>query len=991
MKLFKKTLWLSAILATLSGVGAMVACSGFPLPGTGSSSTTSEVSSTVTESASSEAPLSSVVSSESSEATSSIESSKASEVASSIESSEASEELSSSESASNEESSSSSSVNDNDYAFMYRIRVQNVTGFGFAGVTVSLKDGDEIIAKKTTNTSGNANFLVSDLTEAGNYTIVVESTPAGYALPEEEQQTIALAGTEVEVILTPTGILEGDAPAGTYYQLGDVVYDFSITLSDNTTYTLSEILQEKDLVMLNFWATWCGPCQEEFPAMHNAALAYLDSVSVLAISTTDAKNAVADFKAKNSFDAFNMAAAGSGNLASMFAVSAIPHTVMIDRYGVVVYNEIGSMPSMSAFTVQFDKFIGEDYIPTVVGGASGGDVGGSGGAEDEPELVKPTVPYADVDKIRDVLTQETTSHFTFRNQEEGVVIGDPEYNEYNWPWVISEDETYLYASNKNIHGSYAILYADITVKANDVLTFDYKVGSERSCDILYVMLDGVIIKEFSGNFADNWHTVQAYVFKDFEAGEHELAFAFIKDSDKTANDDVIYIKDLRLQTVEDLDSTEVNANVFRYAATEKNTDPNATTQFKNYVDVYLNEEDEYYHVGSVDGPVLYANMLGATPWNETSVWLLAYYDYIVGGGMNYHSAIESFAWEASQVTTVNGYTPVTEDLKYLLDVAVRYVTYGQRWNGEYHDKEWLELCIYYEHYGQTELPEDPMAGITFTAAIPMQEGANEVNIPYAINPRGFKYKFVPERSGAYHVYSTGSSDAVVFLIASDRTTQLGEWDNKVFVEVSKDENGVDVADGNFEFYWYFEEGKTYYLLFTTYLDQTATYNVNIDWLGETYTYLENAAVGPYSANLNTFELFIPNAIEYAYSDPAEGGDGYYHHLKENGELGGIIYLDVNRPTAFFTSTSLYNICRNALNYEETKRALYIDGVDYTSTFQSICFKAMMQTGDRKGFAAVDQELFELLCILTRSAKYDGIHNSWLMLCYYEKTLGPSNN
>lgn len=933
MKFFKKTLWLSAILALLSGFGVMAACDN----GDNDSSSTSS-SSGITSSSNSE---------------------------------------------------ENSSVDDNNYAYVYRISLQNATGFGFSGVTVSLKDGDTVIATKKTNGSGNANFLPSDIASVGNYAIVVENAPKGYALPEETLQTVALEGTQTIVLLTPTGILQGEPPAGTYYQLGDVVYDFTVTLSDNTTYTLSEVLKEKDLVLLNFWATWCTPCKDEFPAMHNAAIAYQDSVSVLAVSTTDGKSAVADFKASNSYDAFNMAPAGSGNLAAMFAVSGIPHSVMIDRYGIVVYNEVGSMPSMSAFTVQFDKFIGEDYVPTIVGGITGGD-NENGGEEGGNEQMKPNVPYADVNEIKNALTTEA---FTFRNQEEGVVQGDAEYDEYNWPWLVGEDKTYVYASNKNIHSSYSILYADITVNEGDVLTFDYKIGSERNCDKLYVMLDGVIIKEFSGAYADSWNTVQAYVFKDFEAGEHELAFAFVKDSDKTANDDVVCVKNLRIQSVDELDSPDVDANVFRFAATQKNDDPNAKTQFKNYVDVYLNEDDEYYHVGSVDGPVLYANLLNATHWNETSLWLLAYYDYVVGDGMNYHYAIESFAWEASQVTSVNGYTPVTEDLKYLIDAACRYVTFGQKWNGEYHDKEWLELCVYYEHYGQTELPQDPMAGITFTAAIEMQEGSNQVNVPYAINPRGFKYKFIPEKSGAYHVYSTGESDSVVFLMGSDRKTELGTWDNKVFVEVYKDENGVDVTDGNFEFFWYFEEGETYYLLFTTYLDQTASYNVEIKYLGETYTYLENAAVGPYSANLNTFELFIPGAIEYAYSNPAEGGDGYYHQLLDSGELGGIIYLDVNRPTAFFTSISLYDICRQAEEKypDPTKRALYINGVDYTPTFKQICFKAMLQSGDKKGFAAVDQELYELLCILTRSDKYEGIHNSWLMLCYYEKTLAPSND
>ena len=237
-------------------------------------------------------------------------------------------------------------------------------------------------------------------------------------------------------------------------------------------------------------------------------------------------------------------------------------------------------------------------------------------------------------------------------------------------------------------------------------------GSEERCDYLYVMLDGVIVKKFSGYACDQWYTTQAYVFKDYEAGEHELAFVFIKDSEKTANDDIVYIKDLRIQSLDDIDSPNVDANIFRYAATQINEDVNAKTQFKNYVDVYLNEEDQYYHVGSVNGPVLYANMLNASLWNETRVWLLAYYDYVVGDGMNFHSAIESFAWEASQVTDVYGYTPVTADLQYLLDAACRYVTYGQKWQGEYHDKEWLELCVYYEHYGQTELPNYKIMFVT---------------------------------------------------------------------------------------------------------------------------------------------------------------------------------------------------------------------------------------------------------------------------------------
>jgi hypothetical protein len=35
----------------------------------------------------------------------------------------------------------------------------------------------------------------------------------------------------------------------------------------------------------------------------------------------------------------------------------------------------------------------------------------------------------------------------------------------------------------------------------------------------------------------------------------------------------------------------------------------------------------------------------------------------------------------------------------------------------YHENEWLELCVYYDHYGTTPQLRDPMIGITFDAAI----------------------------------------------------------------------------------------------------------------------------------------------------------------------------------------------------------------------------------------------------------------------------------
>ncbi len=871
--------------------------------------------------------------------------------------------------------------------YRYCVSVRDAFGKCFEGVTVKLTAEDEVVASKATNGIGIAYFFKEDVA-LGEYEVVLENLPENFILEDRNAvyKTSLEDEGEIVVQIKPMGVLSGDAPTGTHYQLGETVYDFTLTLSDGNTYTLSEVLKEKDMVFLTFWATWCGPSKTELPALHDAARVYSDNVSVLAVSTTDDNNTINEFQKYNGYTALAMGNQGSSGLDTLFGVSATPTNIIIDRYGTVTFVRIGSMTSVSEFATLFDKFVGEDYIPTII----------------ENDVENDIVNFPAISDLKGVLVDESANGFQFSFQENG-----GELDEYNWPWLISEDGTYIFASNKWENNTYSILYADYTASAGDVLAFDYMLGTESYWDILYVLLDGTIIKEYSGEFSDRWYTDYAYVFTEEEVGKHELAFAFIKDADTTSNGDIVRLRNLRIERVENIvDNPSVDANIFRNAATCVNEDTTATTQFEKYVEVIepgygANQSgDIYYHVKNADGSVgatLYANMLNTTPWSEYSLEILASADYVVVGDTNYRSALEEHAWAANQHTAVRGYAPVTAELKNLLDIAVKNVTEGQKWSGAYHDKEWLELCVYWEHYGDTPFPKDPMATITYDAAVEIfaaEEGCthegeacaceNAVEVPYAISPIGFKYKFIPEKSGAYKVYSVGEIDTQVFLMASDRTTQLGYWDNKAHVDAS-------LGDDNFEFFWYFEAGETYYMLFSIYAGYAGCYGVYIEYVGESYTYLANAAVGPYSIkdiNQEPWELYLPDAIEYAYSDPAEGGDGYYHYVEEDGSLGSVIYLDVNRPTPFIDTRSLYEICLQAENYEESRRALYVDGVDYTPDFLAVCEQARSgeETDLYYGFAAVDKELFDLINAVTLSSKYEGIDDTWLLLCYYEKTL-----
>ena len=148
------------------------------------------------------------------------------------------------------------------------------------------------------------------------------------------------------------------------YELGEKMADFSVITSTGEVFQLFEVLKEKDMVVLNFWATWCGPCKMEFPYLNEAYQAYQDRVAVLGISITDDMEALSVFKEDTGY-LFDLAPDTNG-LQNDFNVAAIPYTIIIDRFGVITYTHIGYIISTKEFTDLFDIFCGEDYEQSII-------------------------------------------------------------------------------------------------------------------------------------------------------------------------------------------------------------------------------------------------------------------------------------------------------------------------------------------------------------------------------------------------------------------------------------------------------------------------------------------------------------------------------------------------------------------------------------------------------------------------------------------------
>lgn len=146
------------------------------------------------------------------------------------------------------------------------------------------------------------------------------------------------------------------------YEIGDTVQDFSLFDCDGNVLQLSEILKVKELVIINFWATWCTPCRSEFPVIQNVATAYADKVEVIAVSTTDTAQAVSEFKAENGYT-FAMTGAGEGELDFSFSpIDSIPKTVIINKEGVFVYSHVGSITEFSKWQTVIETYLNGETI-----------------------------------------------------------------------------------------------------------------------------------------------------------------------------------------------------------------------------------------------------------------------------------------------------------------------------------------------------------------------------------------------------------------------------------------------------------------------------------------------------------------------------------------------------------------------------------------------------------------------------------------------------
>jgi peroxiredoxin len=152
------------------------------------------------------------------------------------------------------------------------------------------------------------------------------------------------------VVLAATAMLASAAPLAPTAPAPD----FTLRTLDGQKLRLGE--QRGRVVLVNFWATWCGPCRQEMPHLNKLYEKYKSSGFVLLGVNVDDDTAQAAGVATRLGVTFPVLPDADKRVSRQYDLSAMPSTVLIDRDGKVRYLHRGYQ---SGYENTYDKQIRE--------------------------------------------------------------------------------------------------------------------------------------------------------------------------------------------------------------------------------------------------------------------------------------------------------------------------------------------------------------------------------------------------------------------------------------------------------------------------------------------------------------------------------------------------------------------------------------------------------------------------------------------------------
>lgn len=120
--------------------------------------------------------------------------------------------------------------------------------------------------------------------------------------------------------------------------------EFRLKTLSGENFALSELRGKP--VVLNFWATWCGPCRNELPALQKASERYADEVAIIGVDQAEPAETVQQYVDELGLT-FMIPLDHNHDAANAYEVTLMPTTYFIDAEGIIRSVHLGEMNSIT--------------------------------------------------------------------------------------------------------------------------------------------------------------------------------------------------------------------------------------------------------------------------------------------------------------------------------------------------------------------------------------------------------------------------------------------------------------------------------------------------------------------------------------------------------------------------------------------------------------------------------------------------------------------
>jgi thiol-disulfide isomerase/thioredoxin len=143
-------------------------------------------------------------------------------------------------------------------------------------------------------------------------------------------------------------------------EIGKLAPEFTGYTISGDTVKLSDY--KGKVIVVDFWASWCGPCKEEFPFLIDLYNSYSGkNFSVIAVNLDDDASKVNKFLSNIGKDVpFKIIFDKNSNLPPLYNVDGMPSSYIIDKKGILRYLNVGFKNSdKEKFINEIEKFLNE--------------------------------------------------------------------------------------------------------------------------------------------------------------------------------------------------------------------------------------------------------------------------------------------------------------------------------------------------------------------------------------------------------------------------------------------------------------------------------------------------------------------------------------------------------------------------------------------------------------------------------------------------------